>query len=50
MDKNLGRGPKIWTGKKNWAEGDVLNRVKMNIPPFRFGISPDDDVNASKRK
>ena len=34
----------------DYKEDGVQKRIQLNIPPSRFGISPDDDVAASKRK
>ena len=34
----------------DYQEDGVQKRIQLNIPPSRFGISPDDDVAASKRK
>ena len=46
----FGPAAKIWTGKNFWAEGYVPKRSQQNIFQSRFGISPDDDVAASKRQ
>ena len=34
----------------DYKEDGVQKRIQLNIPSSRFGISPDDDVAASKRK
>ena len=34
----------------DYQEDGVQKRIQLNIPPSLFGISPDDDVAASKRK
>ena len=56
--KNLGRRLKIWAVNSevlqsagfDYQEDGVQKHIQLNIPPSRFGISPDDDVAASKRK
>ena len=54
----MGRRLKIWAVNSevlqsagfDYQEDGVQKHIQLNIPPSRFGISPDDDVAASKRK
>ena len=56
--QNLGRSLKIWAVNSevlqsagfDYQEDGVQKHVQLDILPSRFGISPDIDVAASKRK